>query len=67
MNDQVIRQSTSSMEVPEFESPAFTTAPPLEQAVVAIVTTAGLQYVRATPAGGWAIRAFAYSTGRSAT
>lgn len=43
MNDQVIRQSTSSMEVPEFDAPAFTPAPPLDEAVVAIVTTAGLQ------------------------
>ena len=43
MSDQAIRASVSSMPVPEFEAPAFTPAPPLEEAVVAIVTTAGLQ------------------------
>ena len=51
MSDQTIRASVGDMAVPEFETPAFTPAPPLADAVVAIVTTAGLQRPGET---GWA-------------
>ena len=43
MSDQTIRAGVSSMAMPEFETPAFTPAPPLNEAIVAIVTSAGLQ------------------------
>ena len=42
MSDRLIRERTKDIPVLEFESPAFTAAPPLNEATVAIVTTAGL-------------------------
>lgn len=43
MSDKIIRAGVGDMEMPEFETTAFTAAPPLAEATVAIVTTAGLQ------------------------
>ena len=43
MSDEIIRQSIADIPVPEFETTAFTSPPPLSEATVAIVTTAGLQ------------------------
>ncbi len=42
MADDQLRDLLDAIPVPEFETPAFTTPPPLEDATVAIVTTAGL-------------------------
>ena len=42
MADDQLRDLLGDIPVPEFETPAFTTPPPLEDATVAIVTTAGL-------------------------
>lgn len=50
MSDTLIRQSTADIPVPEFKTTAFVTPPPLCEATVAIVTTAGLER---PGAGGW--------------
>ncbi len=50
MADTFIRQAVENMPVPVFETPAFTTPPPLESATVAVVTTAGL---RTADQQGW--------------
>lgn len=44
MSDAAIRERIGDTPSPTFESPAFTTPPPIEKARVAIVTTAGLQH-----------------------
>jgi D-proline reductase (dithiol) PrdB len=44
MADNMIIANVSQMPVFEFENPAFTKAPPLKEATVAIVTTAGLRH-----------------------
>lgn len=41
-NDQVMKSHVATLPVPEFESPAFTKAPALKDARVAIVTSAAL-------------------------
>jgi len=43
MSDALIRERTNDIEVPQFETTAFTPAPDLKDAKVAVVTTAGLQ------------------------
>lgn len=43
MSDQIIRQRANDVPVPVFETTAYTPAPPLREATVAIVTTAGLR------------------------
>lgn len=45
MADRDVKAMTADIETPVFESPAFTTPPPLDQATVAIVTTASLHHV----------------------
>lgn len=40
--DQMMRAHAASLPVPEFRDPAWTTPPPLDQATVAIVTSAAL-------------------------
>lgn len=40
--DEVLRASVAGMPIPDLPEPAFTTPPPLHEARVAIVTTAGL-------------------------
>lgn len=42
MGDEQIRAGVGGQAVPEFENPAYTPAPPLNEATVAIVTSAGL-------------------------
>jgi D-proline reductase (dithiol) PrdB len=42
MADADMREMVADLPVPEFESPAFTSLPPLSDATVALVTTAGL-------------------------
>ncbi len=42
MADAEMRQMVAGLPSPEFETPAFTSAPPLSDATVALVTTAGL-------------------------
>lgn len=42
MSDRMVRSGVAGLPVPTFENPAFTTPPPLSDATVAIVTTAGL-------------------------
>lgn len=44
MADRDIKNVTRDIECPVFESTAFTTPPPLEEATVAIVTTASLHH-----------------------
>lgn len=43
MGDEQIRAGLANLPVPTFESPAFTPAPALKDAVVAVVTSAGLR------------------------
>lgn len=43
MSDKTIRQGVSGVPVPEFETTAFVTPPPLNKATVALLTSAGLQ------------------------
>ena len=43
MADELVRASVGEQPVPEFENPAFTVPPPLSEATVAIITTAGLR------------------------
>lgn len=43
MADEIIRANVKDLPVPEFENPAFVQPPPLSEATVAIVTTAGLR------------------------
>ena len=43
MSDELIRAGVGDLPVAEFESPAFTIPPPLNEARVAVVTTAGLR------------------------
>ncbi|MEE2777146.1 MAG: glycine/sarcosine/betaine reductase selenoprotein B family protein [Acidobacteriota bacterium] len=43
MSDQIIRKGTNSLELPDFPNPAFHRPPPLAEATVALVTSAGLQ------------------------
>ena len=43
MSDSLIRANTGGVPAPHFEKPAFTEPPPIQQARVALVTTAGLQ------------------------
>ena len=51
MADELIRVNVRQMPVPEFEDPAFVTAPKLSEATVAIVTTATRRFrVRYPPA-----------------
>lgn len=52
MSDQIVRQRVGDLDAPKFDAPAFTTPPALKDAVVAIVTTAGLQRPGET---GWGI------------
>jgi D-proline reductase (dithiol) PrdB len=42
MADADMREMVADLPVPRFESPAFTSPPPLSEATVALVTTAGL-------------------------
>ena len=42
MADAEMRQAVADLPVPEFETTAFTSPPPLSEATVALVTTAGL-------------------------
>lgn len=42
MADADMRRMVADLPAPEFESPAFTSPPPLSEATVALVTTAGL-------------------------
>jgi D-proline reductase (dithiol) PrdB len=42
MADAEMRAVVADLPAPEFDDPAFTTPPPLRQATVAVVTTAGL-------------------------
>lgn len=44
MADEMIRAGVKDLPLPEFENPAFTKAPALKDATVAIVTTAGLRH-----------------------
>ena len=44
MADQDIKRAVQDIECPVFEQPAFTTPPPLEEATVAIVTSASLHH-----------------------
>ena len=44
MADRHIKDNVRNIECPVFESPAFTTPPPLETATVAIVTSASLHH-----------------------
>lgn len=44
MSDATIRQAVGGMPCPVFENPAFNPPPPLNEAKVAIVTTAGLRH-----------------------
>ena len=44
MADQDIKSAVQDIECPVFEQPAFTTPPPLEEATVAIVTSASLHH-----------------------
>jgi len=44
MSDTVIREGVGGMPCPEYENPAFNSPPPLNEAKVAIVTTAGLRH-----------------------
>lgn len=44
MSDAVIREGVAGMPCPEYEDPAFNSPPPLNEAKVAIVTTAGLRH-----------------------
>ncbi len=44
MADQDIKNLTDALDLPEFEDTAFTTPPPLDQAKVAIVTSASLHH-----------------------
>lgn len=43
MSDAIIRRGATDQGVPAFENTAFTSPPPLREATVAIVTSAGLQ------------------------
>jgi len=43
--DALIRSEVSGIPVPNFTSPAFVEPPPLSEAVIAIVTTAGIHHV----------------------
>lgn len=43
MADALIRANVKDLPVPEFDNPAFTSPPPLSEATVAIVTSAGLR------------------------
>ena len=49
MADAEMRRMVADLPAPEFESPAFTSPPPLREATVALVTTAGLM----RPGGQW--------------
>jgi len=42
MADADMRRMVADLPAPEFERPAFTSPPPLSEATVALVTTAGL-------------------------
>jgi D-proline reductase (dithiol) PrdB len=44
MADRDVKAMTADIETPVFETTAFTTPPPLDQATVAIVTTASLHH-----------------------
>ena len=44
MADQDIKRAVQDIECPVFEQPAFTTPPPLEEATVALVTSASLHH-----------------------
>ena len=44
MADKDIKREVQDIECPVFENPAFTTPPPLEEATVAIVTSASLHH-----------------------
>lgn len=44
MADAQVKAMTADIETPEFETTAFTTAPPLSEATVAVVTTASLHH-----------------------
>lgn len=50
-SDEIVRRGVNDVDAFDFGEPACTTAPPLERARVAIVTTAGL---RADGVGTWA-------------
>jgi hypothetical protein len=43
MSDEAMRALVNDIPVPEFDTTPFTTPPPLEEATVAIVTTATLR------------------------
>ena len=59
MSDTLIRERTKDVPIPDFDSPAFVSAPALSDAVVAVVTTAGLQ----NPGGkSWGIQDGSYRT-----
>jgi D-proline reductase (dithiol) PrdB len=44
MSDDLLREKWGDIPVPIFETTAFTTPPPLREATVALVTTAGLRH-----------------------
>lgn len=44
MSDKGIKDQVRNIECPVFDNPAFTTPPPLEEATVAIVTSASLHH-----------------------
>ncbi len=60
MSDAFIREYVAGLPVPEFDNPAFNAAPPLADATVAIVTTAGLVHPGDPPwkAGDESFRVF---------
>jgi hypothetical protein len=45
MADAEVKAMTADIDTPVFEAPAFTRPPPLDQATVALVTTASLHHV----------------------
>ncbi len=59
-NDQLMKDTVMKMPVPTFDDPAFTEPPPLQEARVAIVTTAALS--RRGGVSNWKLQDFHFET-----
>ena len=59
-NDQLMKETVMKMPVPAFDNPAFNKPPPLQEARVAIVTTAALS--RKGGVSNWQLQDFHFET-----